>query len=61
MGGGYRVKGKGEKKGVLSGCPVRLEGDSILALTWAEKGTTREIGAHNASMVSHWLRSGRDF
>ena len=35
----------------LSGRPVRLEGDSISALTWAEKGTARGERAHNASMV----------
>ena len=30
---------------------MRLEGDSISALTWAEKGTARGEKAHNASMV----------
>ena len=30
---------------------MRLEGDSISALTWAEKGTARGERAHNASMV----------
>ena len=35
----------------LSGRPVRLEGDSISALTWAEKGTARGKRAHNASKV----------
>ena len=35
----------------LSGRPVRLEGDSISALTWAEKGTARGERAHNVSMV----------
>ena len=35
----------------LSGRPVRLEGDSISALTWAEKGTARGKRAHNVSRV----------
>ena len=35
----------------LSGRPVRLEGDSISALTWAEKGTARGERAHSASMI----------
>ena len=36
----------------LSGRPVRLEGDSISALTWAEKGTARGgRKANNVSMV----------
>ena len=30
---------------------MRLEGDGISALTWAEKGTARDEKAHNASMV----------
>ena len=35
----------------LSGRAVRLEGDSISALSWAEKGAARGERAHNASMV----------
>ena len=35
----------------LTGRPVRLEGDSVSALTWAERGAARGERAHNASMV----------